>query len=151
MSALTTYLRDKHALWYKFLLYVFSVAIIVFFFPGEGAFKYELEKLSGKPWNYEQLSAPFDFPVYKTAKELAQEKSEIEQTKKSYFFRNPSLLKTSGFESFLSRIKDKKTAFLCKQINDSIQKKDIIETSEVTAGKKNSFPVIVVEGNIQKD
>lgn len=55
---------------------VFAVAIIVtiFFFPNEGRFKYSYQR--GKPWIYETLIAPMDFPILKTNAELLAEKEE---------------------------------------------------------------------------
>ena len=48
--------------------------IMVFFFPKEGKFKYEYHK--GRPWVYETLIAPIDFPILKTEAELFVEKDE---------------------------------------------------------------------------
>ena len=48
--------------------------VMVFFFPKEGKFKYEYHK--GRPWVYETLIAPIDFPILKTEAELFVEKDE---------------------------------------------------------------------------
>ena len=48
--------------------------IMVFFFPTEGKFKYEYHK--GRPWVYETLIAPIDFPILKTEAELYAERDE---------------------------------------------------------------------------
>lgn len=48
---------------YKALLFVGTVALIVYFLPREGKFNYEFEV--NKPWKYGQLIAAFDFPIYK--------------------------------------------------------------------------------------
>ena len=48
--------------------------VMVFFFPNEGRFKYEYHK--GRPWVYETLIAPIDFPILKTEAELYAEKDE---------------------------------------------------------------------------
>ena len=61
----------KHqSLVYKYFLYVVSVALIVFFFPKGGKFKYEFQK--GKPWQYENLYAPIDFSIKKTQEEIQE-------------------------------------------------------------------------------
>ncbi|PIF00615.1 MAG: phosphohydrolase [Maribacter sp.] len=60
---------------YKYFLYVVSVFCIVFFFPRGGKFKYEFQK--GKPWQYENLYAPFDFSVKKTQEEITSERQKI--------------------------------------------------------------------------
>ena len=51
----------NQSLIYKYFLYVVSVGLIVFFLPKGGKFKYEFQK--GKPWQYENLYAPFDFSI----------------------------------------------------------------------------------------
>lgn len=151
MSSITTYIRDKHALWYKFLLFICSTIVIVLFFPKEEAFKYEVEKLLDKPWNYEQFVAPFDFPIYKTSEELNKEKKEIKLASKFYFFRNNTINSTNTFDAFLLRIKNKKTLALCKMIFDTIVQKGIIETSDITDGQKNSFLIVLIEKNQEEE
>jgi hypothetical protein len=57
--------------------------LIVYFFPKSGKFKYSFEK--GKPWQSENLYAPFDFAIRKTAEDLQVETDEITQNAKVYF------------------------------------------------------------------
>ncbi len=69
----------NQALIFKVLLFISSVFLIVYFFPKGNQFKYEIVK--NKPWQYNNLYAPFDFPVYKLDAELKQERaSAIENT-----------------------------------------------------------------------
>jgi len=60
---------------YKFLLVFISLGAIIYLFPKEGKFKYEYEK--NKAWAYENLVAPFDFPLVKTDEEIKKEKDSI--------------------------------------------------------------------------
>ena len=77
----------KHqSLVYKYFLYVVSVALIVFFFPKGGKFKYDFQR--GKPWQYENLYAPIDFSIQKTPEEIEAEKSAIRKNKTDYFTYN---------------------------------------------------------------
>ncbi|MEM9075434.1 MAG: HDIG domain-containing metalloprotein [Bacteroidota bacterium] len=71
------------SLTYKYVLYAISVALIVFFFPREGKFKYEFQK--GKPWQYENLYAPIDFSIKKTDSEIAEEQRFIRENKTDYY------------------------------------------------------------------
>ena len=81
----------KHqSLVYKYFLYVVSVALIVFFFPKGGKFKYEFQK--GKPWQYENLYAPIDFSIQKTQEEIQEEQSSIRANKTDYYTYNASLI-----------------------------------------------------------
>ena len=47
------------------------VALLVYFLPRESKFGYEYEQ--GRPWRYNSLIATFDFPIYKTKKEIDTE------------------------------------------------------------------------------
>ncbi|WP_127138074.1 HD family phosphohydrolase [Flagellimonas oceanensis] len=81
----------KHqSLVYKYFLYVVSVALIVFFFPKGGKFKYEFQK--GKPWQYENLYAPMDFSIQKTQEEIQEEQSSIRRDKTDYYTYNAPLV-----------------------------------------------------------
>ena len=50
---------------YKILLFLFLVVMVVYLLPRAGSFQYEIQ--AGKPWQYETLLAPYDFPIQKTA------------------------------------------------------------------------------------
>ena len=68
---------------YKYILYFITIGCIVFFFPRGGKFKYEFQK--GKPWQYENLYAPFDFSIKKTPEELKAERQIIEENQIPYY------------------------------------------------------------------
>ncbi len=60
----------------KFLPFVALTAIVIYLFPRyDNSFAYYFEV--GKPWGYELLTASQDFPIYKTDKELADERAEM--------------------------------------------------------------------------
>ncbi|TAI48342.1 HD family phosphohydrolase [Flagellimonas allohymeniacidonis] len=89
---------------YKYFLYLASVVLIVFFFPKGGKFKYEFQK--GKPWQYENLYAPIDFSLKKTAEELEEERKSIEDNKTNFYSYDatvPAEIKQS-IEAELSQI-----------------------------------------------
>ena len=48
---------------YKALIFIGTVAIIVYFLPRDGKFNYQFD--IDKPWKYGQLMATFNFPIYK--------------------------------------------------------------------------------------
>lgn len=76
-------LYKQQSLIFKYLLYVAAVAFIVFFLPKGGKFKYEFQK--GKPWQFENLYAPFDFSIKKTDAEIAKERQSLERNQLPYF------------------------------------------------------------------
>ncbi|MBU2994822.1 HDIG domain-containing protein [Cellulophaga baltica] len=68
---------------YKYFIYIVTTVLIVFFFPKGGKFKYEFQK--GKPWQYENYYAPFDFSIKKSADEITEEKRVIKQNQVLYY------------------------------------------------------------------
>ncbi len=73
----------NHALIYKGILFVLTTFLIVYFFPKSGKFKYTFER--GKPWQSENLYAPFDFAIKKTEEELQAEQQNILDNASAYF------------------------------------------------------------------
>jgi len=61
-------LYKNHSLIYKVLLFIATTFLIVYLFPKSGKFKYSFEK--GKPWQSENLYAPFDFAIKKSDEEI---------------------------------------------------------------------------------
>ena len=83
MSSTLDSLYRSQSVIYKYILYLLTIACIVFLFPRGGQFKYEFQK--GKPWQYENLYAPFDFSIRKTDEELTAERRAIEQNQVPYY------------------------------------------------------------------
>lgn len=73
----------NHALVYKILLFIVTTLFIVYLFPKTGKFRYSFEK--GKPWQSENLYAPFNFAIKKSQVEIDKEKSDIESRSPVYF------------------------------------------------------------------
>ncbi|MEZ4840752.1 MAG: HDIG domain-containing protein [Flavobacteriaceae bacterium] len=97
-------LYQNHALIYKIFLYIITTIAIVYFFPKGGHFKYEFQK--GKPWQYEDLFAEFDFAIKKAPEKLEAERKVIEQNKKLYFTYNDDVVKTVK-NNFNNRVYEK--------------------------------------------
>ncbi len=76
-------LYRNHALIYKVLLFISTAFLIVYLFPKSGKFKYNFEK--GKPWQSENLYAPFDFAIKKTDAEVASEREKLINNSVLYF------------------------------------------------------------------
>tara|TARA_Y100000739_G_scaffold71201_1_gene60028 strand:+ start:31174 stop:33228 length:2055 start_codon:yes stop_codon:yes gene_type:complete len=75
---------------YRTLLFVFSCVIIIYFFPKSGKFKYNFE--NGRPWQSDNLYAPFDFAIKKTNKELDSERAKIGLATKVFFDKDTLIL-----------------------------------------------------------
>jgi len=73
----------NHALVYKILLFLLTTLFIVYLFPKTGKFRYSFEK--GKPWQSENLYAPFNFAIKKSQSEIDKEQREIKNHSPLYF------------------------------------------------------------------
>ena len=93
-------LYKNQSLIYKYFLYAVSIFCIVFFFPKGGKFKYEFQK--GKPWQYENLYAPFDFSVKKSAEDIAAERQKVTDALFNYY-RYDDDISADVFEEFDSK------------------------------------------------
>lgn len=90
---------------YKNSLFIISIIAIILILPTASMdpFQYEL----GKPWQYNLLTAPYDFPIYKTSNKLYSERQEIENSI-SYFDYNANILndKLQQINSFENSLKE---------------------------------------------
>ncbi|HUH47629.1 MAG TPA: hypothetical protein VLZ54_10785, partial [Arenibacter sp.] len=82
-------LYKNQSLVYKCSLYFLAVFLIVFFFPRGGKFKYEYQK--GKPWQYDNFYAPFDFSINKGQAEILGEKEKIKVNHIDYYYFDPDV------------------------------------------------------------
>lgn len=74
----------KTSLFFRLGSFIILAAIIVAIFPRYSVtFKYHYE--IGKPWGYATLTAPFDFPIYKTDAQMAEEKAKLMSSFTPYF------------------------------------------------------------------
>lgn len=143
----------NQSLLYKYFLYMMSVGCIVFFFPKGGKFKYEFQK--GKPWQYENLYAPFDFSLKKSREELTREKDSVQQNSIAYF-RYDDSVKKAVYDSFENefpivfpseKYSGNGLRVLRKASNeilDSLYRNGILEK---TSGKQSRKQIYLVENN----
>lgn len=94
-------LYRNQSLIYKYFLYLVTLASIVFFFPKGGQFKYEFQK--GKPWQYDNLYAPFDFSIQKSDEEIKKEEQDIRASQLSYYTYQSAIPQTVK-EAYTQRI-----------------------------------------------
>ncbi len=83
------FIYRHQSLLYKIFLYLIAVILIVWMFPGGGKFKYDFSK--GRPWQYENLYAPFDFSLKKSQAEIDAELSEIDSARVYYYRYNEEI------------------------------------------------------------
>lgn len=88
----TTEKRRQNLLdeFYKAFVFVASIVALTFLMPQEAKFQYQFEL--GKPWQYDLLTATFDFPIYKSAEELKAERNAVIQSQHPYYDYNDQAL-----------------------------------------------------------
>lgn len=92
-----------------------TIILVSLLYPSSVKFKYEFQK--GQEWRYEDLRAPFDFPILKTEEEIISGKSEMEKSITPYYRIN-NQLKSAKLQDCEAAIK--RWAAEQKQAGDSI-------------------------------
>lgn len=89
MKRILDNIYKNQSLVYKVIAYLAMILALLYLFPREGKFKYAFQK--GKPWQYDNLYAPFDFPIHKTSEEIEREKDEIAKSVLPYYNYNTAV------------------------------------------------------------
>jgi len=112
---------------YRVLLFILSCVIIIYFFPKSGKFKYSFE--NGRPWQSDNLYAPFDFAIKKTDKELDEEKTNIRLATK-VFFNKDSLVLNKSLDLLYTKIDNPSNDSVINTLNKRALK--LIKSTGVT-------------------
>ncbi len=100
---------------YKNGLFLISIVVIILLLPSTSLDPFQFE--IGKPWQNDLLTAPYDFPIYKTSNDLAIERKNIE-TSPSYFEYDSSVYNTEIDN--LTKLENKLKSEYTLKIEDSI-------------------------------
>ena len=115
MSNTVNKLYKHNAIIYKVILFLITASAIVYLFPKGGQFKYDFTK--GKPWQYNNLIAPFDFAIEKTPEEIEEEVKRIDVEAKQYFLYDKNIVQ---------EVKDDYDVRIAlAQSNDSLSNEDL--------------------------
>ncbi|MCK7590883.1 HDIG domain-containing protein [Subsaxibacter sp. CAU 1640] len=144
----------NHALVYKVLLFISTTFLIVYLFPKSGKFKYSFDR--GKPWQSENLLAPFDFAIKKSDDELKKERDEITKNSAVYFSIKPEVANDAldkydqKFKDVFEEVDENKLKLYNagKSILNSIYEYGVIEE---TFNYPPSKKVIILEDQKQKE
>jgi putative nucleotidyltransferase with HDIG domain len=115
MSNTVNKLYKHNTIIYKVILFLITASAIVYLFPKGGQFKYDFTQ--GKPWQYDDLLSPFDFPIEKTQEEIEEEIKRIDVEAKQYFLYDKNVVQEVQ-ETYGIRI-------LTAQSNDSLSNEDL--------------------------
>lgn len=152
---------------YRVVAFVVAGIIMVLSFPNMKKFKYEYE--IQRPWRYENIIAPFDFPIYKTDSELLTERDSIMTNFRPYYRRDTIDVATvaTDVDNMLRHYQSKFTT-ICPQtvhadsvrnfVGESLTQAlvsaysvGIIESPEtVEDTHSSSYELVLVTGNIQE-
>jgi len=171
VKQLFNFLKEHYKIIFRIFLFLVSIAIIVYIFPREGKFRYEFQK--GRPWLHTTLIAPFDFPIYKSDKQLQAERDSILNNYNPYFVYDSSVLAEQSkefsktfdtkMEKFLKSDALKKQSNYQKKIFsdnaqnfkdfalvvlDQIYWSGIIESNEITEGLTKEDEIIILKNKL---
>jgi len=140
------------------MLFIISIAIVILVSPKSNMFKYEFSV--GAPWNHSDLIAPFDFSIFKTQKQIEEEKNQITRSFAPYFKFDEAVVKegknklNNDFEAAWSANYQKSKVFKYKRfkktlngIYNYVESRGIMQYHEVLDGKDKSFLVNLIKGN----
>lgn len=139
----------------ELLSFVGAVILTIYFFPREEKFRYHFQE--GKPWKYGLLTAPFDFPVYKSDEVVKREQDSVLQTFSPYFKIEParSVLQVEAWKnSYADKLRTSITPSLFQLVERSLQtvyKKGIVSVSEYDRLKQDGKgEIMILENDLAK-
>lgn len=145
----------KNTLINKILLFVFSIVLIAYFFPREAQFQYVFQK--GKPWKYELLTAPFDFPIYKSEEVLQRERDSVTRSFLPYFKMDLNVgtarmesLKEDYSKSFGKTLSSSYWQYIETKMNEIYQKGILKTTSRDSLIEAGIKTIRVADNNVYK-
>ena len=124
-----------------------AVVVIVWFMPRDTHKNFKIEQ--GKPWRYADLTAPFDFPIYKSDAYLKAQYDSVLSDYEPYYTRNKDI-GTTKVREFLQtynketdgRQDDYKSIIANRLL--SFYEKGITDTKEPVGGEADTAHVIRV-------
>ncbi|MAN58624.1 MAG: phosphohydrolase [Flavobacteriaceae bacterium] len=103
MKNLLSLFAKNQSFIYKAFLFISATVLVIYLFPKGGQFKYNFQK--GKPWQYENLYAPFSFTIKKDNETLEKERETVRAQAIPYFEYEQGALERSleSFETVLGQ------------------------------------------------
>lgn len=129
-------------------VFVAVVTTISFFLPREKAVNIDFTE--GKPWRYEQLTAPFDFAVTKSEDALERERAEVLAAQRPYYAKEYAIgvAAVDSFSAFYNReLHYIVSTRLQQKITDQLQKiysNGIISSNDLSRLNADSIGTIML-------
>ncbi|MCF6298090.1 MAG: HDIG domain-containing protein [Flavobacteriaceae bacterium] len=90
MNKIFAFLSKNQSFIYKVFVFLTATLLVIYLLPKGGQFKYNFQK--GKPWQYENLYAPFSFTIKKDKESIDKEIEDIKNNAVPYFEIDPDKL-----------------------------------------------------------
>jgi len=133
--------------------FIIAALLIAYFFPREGKFRYQFYE--GKPWRYGLLTAPSDFPIYKTDTEVQAERDSALKKFEPYYRLDDTIESEkidklrADYRTMLNR---RATPAYMQYIESKLQKlyrSGILSPQDLEELKKAGYPRInLLAGNV---
>lgn len=141
---------------FRILVFLVAMFVVVWQMPRTVKFKYEYQKM--RPWQYESLYAPFNFPIYKTPEQL---KIEEENSLKDYYpifvfdLAATNANKTKMLSDFDEKWNGKedvilKNQLLLEKLYDTIEDRGVIANVSLFENLKPESMIDVVRDRVVK-
>jgi cyclic-di-AMP phosphodiesterase PgpH len=155
-----TFMLNAAPRMFKYMLVLGLLFFISLFFPNKATFEYEYQL--GERWRYDDLSAPFDYPLLKYDNELAAEQSQFKTDFVPYYNIDTQLVYTQidSFNQQLRRLFIEYPADFSlsdssfylnwgKNILNYIYARRIILVDSIHIDKKEDFSCILLDNNME--
>ena len=140
--------------WRDFLirvgLIIVTVGLIVWSLPSDTNNTFKVEK--GKPWNYADLRAPFDFPILKTNEAVKEERDSLLKQYEPYFNLNKTVEATQirqfvkDYNQGIPGISNDYISIIANRLHD-IYHKGVMSTTDYALVNKDTTRMIrIVSG-----
>ena len=146
----------ENLLWRDWLLraalVIGTVAIVVWSMPHDNHNSYLVEQ--GKPWKYADLTAPFDFPVYKSDEAIKHERDSILKQYEPYYNIDASIEArmvrkfVSDYPDGIAELPQDYIEIISNRLH-SLYQQGIMESKEYEELKKDTFSMIRIVNNKQ--
>ena len=122
-----------HDILIRALLVIVTVAIVVWIMPHENTNLFHVEQ--GKPWKYAELTAPFDFPIYKAESVVKHERDSIMKEYQPYYKYNVEIERqmvhkfTTDYADGIPNVPDDYISIISNRLH-SLYQQGIMESKE---------------------
>lgn len=129
-----------------------AVAIIVWFMPRDQHVYFKIEK--GKPWRYADLTAPFDFPIYKSSATIEAERDSVLRDYEPYYIlykeRSAEQIRTflQTYSGELPGLSEDFKSIIANRLN-KLYEQGIVDTKEPLGGDGDTAHVMrIIDGKM---